>query len=165
MVMKANHTAASRNDIQNLAQAVRLGTALDTLPLTLNDKQWDSLANYLQPIYLPHGERLFEQGHKNRSVYLVQSGTLSVHLEDNRSRIRIAVVGGGSVLGEGAFFSHAPRSATVQAGADCQLWCMTELRFRELSVRHPEVALELSMAMAAVLARRLHNKVKRVAVT
>lgn len=165
MAMKAKNLAALRNDIENLAQAIRMGTALDTLPLTLNDKQWDSLVNYLQPIHLPHGELLFEQGHRNRSVYLVESGTLSVHLEDSRSRIRIAVVGGGSVLGEGAFFSHGPRSATVQAGADCRLWCMTELRFRELSARHPDVALELSMAMAAVLARRLHNKVKRVAVT
>jgi CRP/FNR family transcriptional regulator, cyclic AMP receptor protein len=165
MVMKANHTAASRNDIQNLAQAIRHGTALDTLPLTLSDSQWSIFVNYLQPIELPHGELLFEQGHKNRSVYFVESGTLSVHLEDSRSRIRIAVVGGGSVLGEGAFFSHLPRNATVQAGADCKLWCMTALRFRELALRHPEVALAVSMAMAAVLARRLQNKPKRVAVT
>lgn len=165
MVMKANNTAALRNDIQNLAQAIRHGTALDTLPLTLSDSQWSSLLNYVQLIKLPHGEVLFEQGHKNRSVYFVESGTLSVHLEDSRSRIRIAVVGGGSVVGEGAFFSHLPRNATVQAGSDCRLWCMAELRFRELSLRHPEVALAVSMAMAAVLARRLHNKPKRVAVT
>ncbi len=165
MVMKANNTAASRNDIQNLALAIRHGTALDTLPLALSDSQWGSFVNYLQSIELPHGELLFEQGHKSRSVYFVESGSLSVHLQDSRSRIRIAVVGGGSVLGEGAFFSHLPRNATVQAGSDSRLWCMTELRFRELSQRYPDVALAVSMAMAAVLARRLQNKPKRVAVT
>jgi CRP/FNR family cyclic AMP-dependent transcriptional regulator len=163
--MKANHTTAMRNDIQNLAQAIRQSTALDTLPLTLNDNQWNSLANYLQPIHLPHGELLFQQGQKTRSVYFVESGTLSVHLEDSRSRIRIAVVSGGSVLGEGAFFSHLPRSATVNAGSDCRLWCMTELRYRELSQRQPDLALAVCMAMAAVLAHRMHNKPKRVAVT
>jgi CRP/FNR family transcriptional regulator, cyclic AMP receptor protein len=74
-------------------------------------------------------------------------------------------VGAGSLLGEGAFFSHLPRSATVQAGGDCRLWSLKPLRFRELSTRHPDVAVELTVAMAAVLARRLYNKPKRVAVT
>jgi hypothetical protein len=39
------------------------------------------------------------------------------------------------------------------------------LRFRELSTRHPDIALELTVSMAAVLARRMYNKPKRVAVT
>ena len=90
---------------------------------------------------------------------------LTVHYEDSHDRIRIAVVGEGSLLGEGAFFSHLPRSATVSAGSDCRLWCLTPLRFRELCTRAPEVALELTVAMSAVLARRMYNKPKRVAVT
>lgn len=53
----------------------------------------------------------------------------------------------------------------MQAGSECRLWCLTVLRFRELSVCHPELALELSLAMASVLARRMQNKPKRVAVT
>jgi CRP-like cAMP-binding protein len=102
---------------------------------------------------------------KDRTVYFVEAGTLTVHYEDSKERVRIAVVGAGSVLGEGAFFSHLPRSATVNAGSDCRLWCLTPLRFRELGVRHPQIALELTIAMSAVLARRMYNKPKRVAVT
>lgn len=139
--------------------------ALDAVPLNLNDAQWTTLANYLQPVSLTQGQVLIEQGVKDRTVYFIESGSLTVHYEDDRERIRIAVVSAGSLLGEGAFFSHLPRSATVHAGSDCRLWCMTPLRFRELSVRFPEVALELTVAMAAVLARRMYNKPKRVAVT
>ena len=79
-------------------------------------------------------------------VQIVESGSLTVHYEDDRERIRIAMVGAGSLLGEGAFFSHLPRSATVNAGGHSRLWCLTPLRFRELSTRYPVIALELTDA-------------------
>lgn len=163
--MNAISAAVQRYDIQGLAQAMRHCNALDAVPLSLNEGQWSTLANYLQPVSLTQGQLLIEQGVKDRTVYFVESGSLTVHYEDDRDRIRIALVGAGSLLGEGAFFSHLPRSATVHAGSDSRLWCMTPLRFRELSVRYPDVALDLAVAMSAVLARRMYNKPKRVAVT
>lgn len=163
--MNAQLPASVRFDIHGLAQSMRLSSALDAVPLNLTDAQWPQLANYLQPVALQQGQVLIEQGVKDRTVYFVESGTLTVHYEDSRERVRIAVVGSGSLLGEGAFFSHLPRSATVHAGSDCRLWCLTPLRFRELSSRHPDVALELCVAMSAVLARRMYNRPKRVAVT
>lgn len=163
--MNAQLPTPVRFDIQGLAQSMRLSSALDAVPLNLNDNQWPLLANYLQPVALQQGQVLIEQGVKDRTVYFVESGTLTVHYEDSRERVRIAVVGSGSLLGEGAFFSHLPRSATVHAGSDCRLWCLTPLRFRELSTRHPEIALDVTVAMSAVLARRMYNRPKRVAVT
>lgn len=156
---------SARADIKALAAAMRQSNALDAVPLNLSDAQWTTLSGYLQPVLLRQGQALIEQGVKDRTVYFVESGTLTVHYEDSQDRIRIAVVGEGSLLGEGAFFSHLPRSATVSAGSDCRLWCLTPLRFRELCTRAPEVALELTVAMSAVLARRMYNKPKRVAVT
>ena len=163
--MNALSTTSARFDIQGLAQSMRASSALDAMPLTLSDTQWALLANYLQPVLLQQGQVLLEQGVKDRTVYFVESGSLTVHYEDSRDRVRIAVVGAGSLLGEGAFFSHLPRSATVHAGSESRLWCMTPLRFRELSTRYPEIALELTVAMSAVLARRMYNRPKRVAVT
>lgn len=163
--MNAQLPASVRFDIHGLAQSMRLSSALDAVPLNLSDTQWAQLANYLQPVALQQGQVLIEQGVKDRTVYFVESGTLTVHYEDSRERVRIAVVGAGSLLGEGAFFSHLPRSATVHAGSDCRLWCLTPLRFRELSTRHPDVALDVSVSMSAVLARRMYNRPKRVAVT
>jgi len=156
---------AGKADIQALARAMRQSNALDAVPLTLSEAQWSVLAGYLTPVLLKQGQPLIEQGVKDRTVFFVESGSLTVHYEDSHDRIRIAVVGEGSMLGEGAFFSHLPRSATVTASADCRLWCLAPLRFRELGTRQPEIALELSVAMSAVLARRMYNKPKRVAVT
>ena len=163
--MSATLTQAARFDILHLAQAMRLSSALDAVPMNLADAQWQQFAEYLKPMSLLQGHALIEQGVKDRAVYFVESGSLSVHFKDSRERVRMAMVGAGSLLGEGAFFSHLPRSATATAGSECRVWCMTPLRFRELSIRHPDIALELTVSMAAVLARRMNNKPKRVAVT
>ena len=163
--MNAPLPNTERADVMGLAHAMAHSNALDAVPLNLEDAKWQTLANYLQPVNLQQGQALIEQGVKDRTVYFVESGSLTVHYEDSRERVRIAVVGAGSLLGEGAFFSHLPRSATVHAGSACRLWCLTPLRFRELSTRYPEIALDLTVAMSAVLARRMYNKPKRVAVT
>ncbi|WP_127805595.1 cyclic nucleotide-binding domain-containing protein [Hydrogenophaga sp. NH-16] len=163
--MNARVPTDPRFDVLALAQAMRTSNALDAVPVNLSDAQWQLLGDYLQPVTLSQGQVLIEQGVKDRTVYFVESGSLTVHYEDDKDRVRIAMVGAGSVLGEGAFFSHLPRSATVNAGGHSRLWCLTPLRFRELSTRFPVIALELTVAMAAVLARRMYNKPKRVAVT
>lgn len=163
--MSARLPPEARFDVLALAQAMRASGALDAVPLNLADAQWQLLGDYLQPVALRQGQVLIEQGVKDRTVYFVESGSLTVHFEDDKDRVRIAIVGAGSLLGEGAFFSHLPRSASVNAGGDCRLWCLTPLRFRELSTRHPAIALELTVAMAAVLARRMYHRPKRVAVT
>jgi hypothetical protein len=91
---------------------------------------------------------LFSQGATDRTLYLVESGSLSVHYQDEKERLRLAIVGAGSVVGEGAFFSHRARSATVQASAPCKLWSLTAIRFTELTNRQPAIALGLAMAAA-----------------
>ena len=154
-----------RYDVQSLAQSTRGSSALDAVPLNLNEAQWTTLGDYLQPVTLQEGQLLIEQGVKDRTVYFVESGSLTVHYEDDKDRVRLAIVGAGSILGEGAFFSHLPRSATVNAGSQARLWCLSPLRFRELSLRFPSIALDLTVAMAAVMARRMYHKPKRIAVT
>jgi CRP/FNR family cyclic AMP-dependent transcriptional regulator len=135
-----------------------------TNPLT--PAQWEVVSAYLQPYAVPGGHVLFSaRVRQDRTLYLVESGSLSVHYQDEKERLRLAIVGPGSVVGEGAFFSHRPRSATVQASAPTKLWTLTALRFTELANRQPAIALALAMAAGAVLAKRLGNRRRRVAAT
>ncbi|MDO9405329.1 MAG: cyclic nucleotide-binding domain-containing protein [Polaromonas sp.] len=154
-----------RFDIQGLAQAIAHGHASDALRCQFNPAHWEILASYMQPFALQSGQVLMEQGALDRTIYFIESGSLSVHYEDEKGRVRMALVGPGTVIGEGSFFSHHARNATVQASSACKLWCLTPLRFLELANRHSPLALELTMAMAAVMAKRLYNRPKRVAVT
>lgn len=154
-----------RFDISGLASAMTSSVAIDSLQCTFAQPQWDVLAAYLQPGEFRNGQVLMAQRDEDRTLYFIESGTLAVHYEDEKARVRMAMVGPGTVLGEGAFFAQQPRSATVQASTLCKLWSLTLQRFKELAHRHPAIALELTLGMAGVMARRLYSRPKRVAVT
>ena len=155
----------SVSDLQDLIDSLLLNKAQDGLNLNLVPAQWEALAHYLQPLTVVQGDVLFKQGAMDRTLYFIASGSLSVHFEDAESRIRLAIVGAGSVVGEGSFFTGTPRSATVQAGSTCALWSLSPMRFTEMTHRKPELALAVAMGAGAVVAKRLMNSRYRVAVT
>jgi CRP-like cAMP-binding protein len=152
-------------DVQGLVKAITENVTTDVFMPNLTAAQWDMLGSYLQPFAVTGGQVLIQQGAEDRTLYIVETGNLTVHYEDQKGRVRLALVGPGSAVGEGAFFSRQPRSATVQAAATSKIWSMTPLRFSELSKRQPEVALEIAMALGSLVSRRLANRPRRVAVT
>lgn len=155
----------SQNNIGSLVAAINACQDEESMINPLTNTQWDLLAPYLTPTVLAATQVLFQQGSQERTLFFVESGSLSVHFEDESQRIRLAIVGPGSIVGEGAFFSHRPRSATVQAVAECRLWALASIRFTELSNRQPAVAVALAMAAGSVLAKRLGSRKRRVATT
>ena len=152
-------------DVQALQRATARNESPDVFRPALAASQWQVFATYLQPLAVPKGQVLIQQGAADRTVYLVEEGSLTVHFEDATGRIRLASVEAGSAVGEGAFFSRQPRNATVQAATPCRLWSLAPLRFAELSNRQPGIALEVAMALGALVSRRLANRPRRVAVT
>ncbi len=151
--------------IQALVHATANNASADVFRPQLNSGQWELFGTYLQPLAARAGQVLIQQGASDRIVYFVETGQLTVHYEDDKGRIRLATVESGSAVGEGAFFSRHPRNATVQAAGACRLWTLTPLRFGELSNRQPQIALEVAMALGALVSRRLASRPKRVAVT
>ena len=163
--MNVSSIAAFRIDLSALIDAFAQASAEDSMTNPLAPAQWDVLSSYLLPVVLPAGQVLFSRGANDRTLYFVESGSLSVHFQDEKERLRLAMVAAGSVVGEGAFFSHRIRGATVQASAPSKLWSLTAIRFTELSNRQPAIALALAMAAGSVMAKRLGNRRRRVAVT
>jgi CRP/FNR family transcriptional regulator, cyclic AMP receptor protein len=148
-----------------LLQALQHAESPDSVKLTLGVAQWQVLAGYLQTFTMEEGQALIEQGSKDTTVYFIESGALNVYHTDANAQAHVAIIGPGSCVGEGAFFSRMPRNATVQAANRCKLWSMTPMRFTELSNRHSAIALAVVMSLGSVVARRLGNRPKRGAVT
>ena len=163
--MNARLVTPIQYDVQGLARAIARNNTLDVFRPMLTVQQWETLGDYLQPFAARQGQVLIEQNASERTVYFVEAGTLTVHYEDDKGRLRLASVESGSAVGEGAFFTRLARNATVQAAGPCKIWSLTPIRFTELANRHPGVALELAMALGSLVSRRLVNKPKRVAVT
>jgi len=151
--------------IQNLSRAIAQNTSSDAFAVTLTVQQWETLAGYLQPIEMGVGDVLIGQGTPDRSVFFIESGALSVHRLSSKEQMRLAVLTPGSVVGEGSFFSRLPHSANVVVTGAGRVWRLTAIRFAEMSNRQPNLALEIAMALGAVIAKRMAHRSKRVAVT
>lgn len=149
----------------NLVQVVESGNAYDHLQLSMSKAQWMELGQVLQPLDLQVGHILIERGATDRVLYFVESGALSVHLEDASGRMRLAVLNPGTVVGEGGFLAAQPRSATVIATAPGRVWCLSPQRFEGLAQRHPHVAMQLALALGSVTVRRLNHPSRRLAIT
>jgi hypothetical protein len=74
-------------DLSGLINAITQATAEDSLSNPLNTADWNLLSAYIQPMTLAAGQTLFMQGASERTLYFVESGSLSVHYEDEKERL------------------------------------------------------------------------------
>lgn len=155
----------NKPDLRPLLAACLQNSKESALGRHINPLHWEQLAPYLQPTTIAQSQVLISQGASDRTVYFIESGSLTVHYEDAAGRVRLAIVEAGSAVGEGSFFSHLPRNATVQAASACRVWGLTPMRFAELSHRLPATALAVTQALGALIAMRMLDRRKRVSVT
>jgi predicted acylesterase/phospholipase RssA/CRP-like cAMP-binding protein len=115
----------------------------------------DEIAALLEPVSLYGGEILFRQGEAGDTVYLVVSGRLVVLVTQPDGEVRtVAELGGGEVVGEMAYLSATPRSATVVAVRDTQLARLTRVALDSLVERHPQAMLRL---LSGRVVARVHD--------
>jgi CRP-like cAMP-binding protein len=163
--MNAIFQAVKAPSVTALVNAIASNALEDALGKAITPKQWDVIAPYLLPFSLPPSQVLLPQGTLDRTVYFLESGGLSVHFEDYKGRVHLAIVNPGSAVGEAGFFSNMPRNATVQSVGECRLWKLPFSKFLELSQNQPQTALALTMGLAATITKRMTDRRKRVSVT
>lgn len=154
-----------QTDARRLAAVCLENSREPALGKHLHAAEWAQLLPYLQPALLAPSQVLISQGASDRTVYFIESGSLSVHYEDAAGRIRLAIVGPGSAVGEGSFFSHQPRNATVQATSASRVWALTPARFAELANRNPATAVAVTLALGGLVSARTLDRRRRVSVT
>ena len=106
--MNAITPIASKIDLTGLLSAIAQADADDSMSNPLTPAQWDTVSAYLQPYAVPVGHVLFSQGATDRTLYLVESGSLSVHYQDEKERLRRAIVGPGRWWEKAPSFRCAP---------------------------------------------------------
>jgi len=153
-----------QHDVTGLVNAIARNAEPGCLGKNLESYRWKVLADYVQPATYKQGEVVIGQGEFDRRLFFVESGNLKVNMHTDKGIVHLAIVGPGSVVGEGSFFSHLARSAAVSAYSDCKFWVMTPADFERLSRANAHVALALSMALGTLMATRMLDLSKRVAV-
>ena len=104
------------------------------------------------------GEVIVARFSAGNSVYFILSGTgRVVHYLPGEDEITIATVGPGDTVGEIAAIDGLGRSATIIADEDVVTAELPRAEFREVVVRHGEVAFGLLYRWAAII-RELDDK-------
>ncbi len=67
------------------------------------------------------GDVIMKQGDTEKSLYLVTKGKLNVFINENGRPKKVGEIKPGELVGEMAFVTGEPRTATVIAAEDCEL--------------------------------------------
>lgn len=89
---------------------------------TLDGGRLRRLASRLEHRIVQAGEAIIRQGESGKECYLLRSGQAEVMAEQPEGGMRnLATLGPGTLFGEAALLTDAPRNATVRALEPCEL--------------------------------------------
>jgi signal transduction histidine kinase len=118
----------------------------------LSDADLIALAPRVQREQYPRGSVLFREGEPSDALYIVRFGRLAVLKGESDSySTLLAYHGPGEIVGEMGVVSERPRSASVIAIEDTELFCVKRDDFRSLLIEHPGI----NRAILDVLSDRL----------
>ncbi len=110
-------------------------------------------------VELGGGELLFRQGEVDESLFFVISGRLRAFTVDEAgARNVLGEIARGETVGEMAFFTGEPRTASVSAVRDSVLARFSKEVFRELLLAYPLVSLNMTRQVIERLKRATHAR-------
>ncbi len=119
------------------------------------DQDWDRLLAHTEHLRLAPGDVLVRAGDVDRTLYVVASGRLDVILPSTGATA--GTIEARSVAGELGFVDGLPRSATIRALTDVDVFALRYDAFETLSARHPALARRILIDLARILATRLRR--------
>jgi CRP-like cAMP-binding protein len=124
---------------------------------SLSPSQLEDVSRRLIPVRFRQGEVIIHEGEPGEEMFFMESGRVRVVRKRGSRMVLLAELGGGDLFGEMALLTGSPRSATVTALSDVNLWSMPQADFDDLVTAYPNLALALSR----VLSDRLRNTDER----
>ena len=110
-----------------------------------------SLASITDEVHVAAGETFIRKGDMENCMYLIVHGNVRVHDEGRE----IARLGEGEIIGEMSLLDPAPRSASITAIEDSDLFRIEKDAFDVVMADNPEI----TQGVVRVLCRRLRTKI------
>jgi CRP-like cAMP-binding protein len=149
-------------NVANLVQAIHTLNAYDAFRPRFSPENWRVVGSYLIRRDMKGGDVLIYQGDSDRTMYLLESGTLQVYVRGTAtSAAKIALLRAGAIVGEPALFGETMRMAQVDAIAPSVVWALSRTRLDEMLASQPELAYEILRASGAVMAERMRGTLER----
>lgn len=100
----------------------------------------EQLTHALKPVSAPAGTILTNKGDPGDCMYLIASGIVRVHNQD----LTYAELGAGEIIGEFSLLDTDPRSASLTAKTDAELYRLDQAEFQQLVLQQPEMLLAVT---------------------
>ena len=111
---------------------------------TLDESAVGQVVRQMERTALLGGQVLFREGDVGDCLYIVTYGRLRATKQQNGSEKLLGEIGSGETVGEMALLTGEPRSATVRAARDSELYRLSSDAFEALIDRHPRVTMQLA---------------------
>lgn len=123
------------------------------------DDDWQQLLDYTSTRRFHQGDMVIKQGDEDDSLAFVASGELEVLIPKGRSGKleRLTTFTAGTVIGEQSFLDRRPRSTSIRAMTDGELYRLSRDSFTVLSAKHPNLAMQVAMDLGRILSIRLRD--------
>ena len=112
------------------------------------------LASIMDELSFPSQHTIFTQGQEGRSLYILVSGQVRVHIGDRE----LAQLDKGACFGEMSVFDAEPRSATVTTLASCECLVLTQQQLYEAIDETPGIAVNI----IRLLSRRIREQNQKI---
>jgi len=116
----------------------------------------DAFFKYLERRVVPEGYYLIHQGDPPHSLYFLESGQVTVQLQNETGQsVRLRTSGPGTVLGELGFYLRTPSTASVMTEKESTFYRMTVDALKEMEKQNPEIAAAFYKFMVHRLGQKL----------
>ena len=114
-----------------------------------SNKDLQTIGKAVRPIRYSAGDVVATEGEPGAGLFVIDEGEADVTIGGKK----LNHLGPGDFFGEMALLDGGPRTATVTATTDIELYALTEWVYRGLLTEHPSIAIRTLEAMAARLRR------------
>ncbi|WP_414754952.1 cyclic nucleotide-binding domain-containing protein [Anabaena sp. CCY 9910] len=105
------------------------------------------LTSVMHELQFPANHTIFRQGEEGRSLYIIVSGRVKVHIGDKQ----LAEVDQGKYFGEMAVFDTQPRSASVTTIEPCEFLELTQEQLYDAIEETPEIAVNIIRELSRLI--------------
>jgi CRP/FNR family cyclic AMP-dependent transcriptional regulator len=112
------------------------------------------LASVMNELKYPANSSIFKHGEEGRSLYIVVSGRVKVHIADKK----LAEVEPGKYFGEMSVFDTQPRSASATTMESCECLELTQEHLYDAIEETPEIAVNIIRELSRLI-RRLNDSI------
>lgn len=117
------------------------------------------LASVMDEVLFPTNDIIFRQGEEGLSLYIVVSGKVKVHINNQQ----LAVFSQGESFGEMAVFDAQPRSASATALEPCKCLELKQEQLYNAIEETPDLAVNIIRVLSRRL-RELNDKINAIGI-